>query len=192
MSNTEPHPDELLPWLANDTLAGEERARLEAHLESCARCREELAFLRALRHSVKRLGGESPGELVRERLLREIGRGSKPHRWWIPALAAAAVVIVAQGAILANLLWTREPAITPLGERMDGAVLQVRFRATATEAQMRAALQEIGGAIVDGPGALGVYRVRLQGERPASAADIEQAVQQLKQRTDTVEHVARE
>jgi hypothetical protein len=75
---------------------------------------------------------------------------------------------------------------------MDGAVLQVRFRATATEAQMRAALQEIGGAIVDGPGALGVYRVRLQGERPASAADIEQAVQQLKQRTDTVEHVARE
>lgn len=32
---------ELLPWYLNDTLGAEEKAQVEAHLESCAACRQE-------------------------------------------------------------------------------------------------------------------------------------------------------
>jgi hypothetical protein len=40
---------EALPWLANGTLDGIEAERLQAHLRSCARCRDELALLQAVR-----------------------------------------------------------------------------------------------------------------------------------------------
>jgi anti-sigma factor RsiW len=40
---------EALPWLANGTLDGAERQRVEAHLQACARCRGDLAQLSALR-----------------------------------------------------------------------------------------------------------------------------------------------
>src|SRR4051812_26542775 len=43
---------ELLPWLANDTLAGIERARVERHVSECIACRGELEQLRALRHAI--------------------------------------------------------------------------------------------------------------------------------------------
>ncbi|HHQ42366.1 MAG TPA: zf-HC2 domain-containing protein, partial [Chromatiales bacterium] len=43
----EEHPVELLPWLANGTLEGEERERVQRHVEGCARCRAELEFLQA-------------------------------------------------------------------------------------------------------------------------------------------------
>ena len=46
------HPDELLPWLANGTLAGAERQEVEAHVATCERCRRELVWLEALRNSV--------------------------------------------------------------------------------------------------------------------------------------------
>jgi hypothetical protein len=40
---------EALPWLANGTLDGAERERVEAHLRGCAHCRDELERLKALR-----------------------------------------------------------------------------------------------------------------------------------------------
>jgi hypothetical protein len=40
---------ELLPWLANGTLAGTELERVQAHLKGCAQCRADLAALHTLR-----------------------------------------------------------------------------------------------------------------------------------------------
>lgn len=37
--------DSLLPWYVNDTLHAHDRARVQAHLQVCYRCREELEFL---------------------------------------------------------------------------------------------------------------------------------------------------
>lgn len=39
---------ELIPWLVNDTLEKDTRERIEAHLCTCADCREELAFQRRI------------------------------------------------------------------------------------------------------------------------------------------------
>lgn len=40
---------DALPWLANGTLAGAELERVQAHVETCARCRADLALLRTAR-----------------------------------------------------------------------------------------------------------------------------------------------
>jgi hypothetical protein len=43
-----PEAQDALPWLANGTLAGTELERVEAHVETCADCRADLALLRTV------------------------------------------------------------------------------------------------------------------------------------------------
>ncbi len=43
---------ELLPWYVNETLTGNERARVEAHLVGCEGCRKELKELQGLKQLV--------------------------------------------------------------------------------------------------------------------------------------------
>lgn len=182
--NLDNHPDELLPWYANDTLDAAERATVGEHLKDCTRCRDEVVFLRALRKGVKAVGETSaPGELGLKRLLRDVHTKPAERSWWRPALAAAAVVIVVQAALLATF-WPRESGITPLGGPKREGVVQIEFRPTATEAQIRALLQETGATLIDGPGALGVYRIVLDKPDPA--------LTQLRARTDVVKHAAPE
>ncbi|HEX9626740.1 MAG TPA: zf-HC2 domain-containing protein [Acidiferrobacterales bacterium] len=170
--NAQPdHPDDLLPWYANDTLAGAERERVEAHLSACPRCRDELKLLKMVRAGVQSTPVEPPTEFGLKRLLRDVRREAphtaRPRLWWQPALAAAALVIVIQGMLLINL-WPRDSGIVPLGEPPI-AHLQVRFAPQATEAEMRAVLAAVDGVIVDGPGALGLYRIRLTGGADSEA-----------------------
>ena len=49
--NTAAHQEaqELLPWLANGSLSGTERDRVQAHVQGCAACRLDLAALHTLR-----------------------------------------------------------------------------------------------------------------------------------------------
>jgi hypothetical protein len=96
---------EALVALLYDELDGRERADIEAHLASCAACRQEASALRALRLE---LPAWTPPE-------RELGfaivdrtarteRVTRP-RWALPAwgLAAAAALVLAAGAAIANL-----------------------------------------------------------------------------------------
>jgi hypothetical protein len=156
------HPDDLLPWYANHTLPAAELEAVDAHLRSCSRCRGELAFLRGLREHVKASADVSlPDEVGLKRLLRQVRRSLVVQRWLRPALAAAVTVIVVQAGLIA-WLWPHEPGLDLLGgSPREGVVLQVRFDPTAPEARIRALLQERDAAIIDGPGALGVYRLRL-------------------------------
>jgi Putative zinc-finger len=160
------HPDELLPWYANRSLEGVERDAVEAHLRECARCRAELDFLGTLREQVK-LGeaAQAADEVGLRRLLRAVRHEQARPRRRLALAAAAAVVIVVQGALI-GWLATRGPAFEPLGEPAPaGVVVQLRFEPGATEAQIRDLLQAHDAVVTDGPGALGVYRVRLLGLR---------------------------
>lgn len=173
------HPDELLPWYANGTLSPEKRQEVAAHLRGCDRCRGELAFLTGLRERVKAsVDASVPDEIGLKRLLRETRRApiGPGVAWLRPALAAAVAVIVVQAGLVA-WLWTREPLIEPLGgPRHEGVVLQVRFDPAAPEARIRALLQENDATVIDGPGALGIYRLRLENVKPGDAAALAKAL----------------
>ena len=198
MHDDSTHPDELLSWYVNGTLEGPERARVEKHLESCRRCRDEAAWLARLREQIKAEGGaDAPGELGLRRLMRQVrGSEAKPRarrlQWWQPALAAAVVVIVIQSVLLVKPWQEAETGIVPLGMQVSGAVVQVEFAPTATEAQIREVLQAVDGIIVEGPGALGIYRIRLQGVSPADDARVAAAVAALRARKGVVVHAAAE
>ncbi|NKB28551.1 MAG: hypothetical protein GKR99_13755 [Rhodobacteraceae bacterium] len=63
----------LLPFLANDTLDGEERARVEAAVAADAELAVQLRALRRIRSEVKAEALDwSPGEMGLAKLLREI------------------------------------------------------------------------------------------------------------------------
>jgi hypothetical protein len=100
---------------------------------------------------------------------------SRLSGWWAtPAVgfAAAAVLTVQLGAIV-WLSRSDDDAARPMSApsaavAADAALLQVVFKDQASVAQVRAALAAAGATVVDGPGALGVWRVRV--ERNAAAA----------------------
>jgi hypothetical protein len=60
---------EALPWLANGSLCGDERERVQAHLETCALCRADLAVLHTLRAASPGLVPDCDAERALARLL---------------------------------------------------------------------------------------------------------------------------
>jgi len=193
MSENSLHPEELLPWYVNNTLSGDEREHVEQHLTSCTHCQQQVALLRAIQENIKQpLTMYTPGELGLRRLLRDVKKDSRKPRAWLPfALAASVAVVAIQTAVLVSVLIPQEPHIVPLGAHSvsDMAQLQVRFVPSASEAEIRAALNEIDGIIVDGPGALGIYHVRLAAVRADQSALIETVVQRLRAHTRVVQQV---
>ncbi len=59
---------ELLPWYANGTLESEERARVQAHLQSCSACRMELDEMRGLQSALMQELPDLSGVLMQEAL----------------------------------------------------------------------------------------------------------------------------
>ncbi len=92
---------ELLIAYLYDETGDAERARMEAHLQECAACRDELTALRGLRVGLAQWAPPRPGFDVR------VVRHGKPswRSWWMPAfgLAAAAVLVLAVASALAHV-----------------------------------------------------------------------------------------
>jgi len=194
------HPDELLPWFVNGTLSGEELARVEKHLRECKQCDQEIQFFQQVRREVREQEVPSPGELGLNRFLKQIRPEKtvpipKPRihiAWWRNPLAvAASLVIVIQFALLVST-WTPNQTYTPLsGPKPEGVILQIKFSATATETQIRQGLRSVNAVIVDGPSALGIYKIRL--DIPEQNLDaINRSMETLKQNHEVVTHLTRE
>ena len=89
------HPEDLLAEYVDGTLAPEDRARVDAHVTSCDRCREEIALAgeaRATLRSAEQLPAPVGIGLAVQRLIR---RPSRATRWG--AAVAAAVLFIAGG-----------------------------------------------------------------------------------------------
>jgi hypothetical protein len=90
-----PHREaqEVLPWLANGSLAGSELERVQAHLKGCAACRADLAALHTLRAAGPgaQPGGDADAALAR--LLPQLD-ALPPAQPAAPAPLAAAPVPV--------------------------------------------------------------------------------------------------
>lgn len=171
-----------LPWYLNGTLPEEERRQIEAHLAVCAACRAELEELSQFRLRLREVYAAQPGPSVQttlsvmERVRQEASAGRRsvsPRRTWLDGLegwcrslfvprwapALAAALLVAQAG---TLLWTivRQPAPDQVMTRSIGTPtvrFRVFFQDNATAQQIRSALLDVRGRLVDGPGGDGAY-----------------------------------
>ena len=93
------HPDDLLAEYVDGTLPERERAAVDAHLETCARCRGEVELARGAVVALRDLHDVPVPVGVTGRVLEE-ARSSAPKKTsssgptrWIAGLAAAAVIV---------------------------------------------------------------------------------------------------
>lgn len=186
----------LLPWYANGSIDEAGRRKVDACLAESKDLRAELDWLRAVRRDVQSAATPADDDLGFATLLGRIederagnvvplAKRARP-RWLAPALAIAASLVLAQAIVIGVLIGEREEGYRPLSGpvQAQGTLLQVRFQPQATEVQIRTALSEVGGELVAGPGALGIYTVRVDSAKSA------EAIRSLAARGDVVESVS--
>lgn len=185
----------MLPWYVNGTLDERGRAEVEAHLQHCGTCREEVLLHQRIAEHV-RLGRQvHPAPLASlDRLMERIEAHDASHvrRWrqqlgkWVMgralerAVIAQAVTIILLVLTVAWLVTRPEPAAeyrtlgAPAETHAPAAPrLQLQLQDTVTAAQVERLLHEVGGRIVHGPSPRGVYIIALGvsaagGERTAA------------------------
>jgi anti-sigma factor RsiW len=179
-----PHDEaeELLPWYATGQLDAADRALVENHLASCARCQRQLHAEHVLIDEFQTLTPEIDNGWVR---LRGRIEAQQPKRapvgrafaeFWhaltrpvVATLAAAQVAFVAFAAMF--LQWFSQPAYVALGSAPAAASANVivMFRPEAREAQLRAALEGSGASLVGGPTDADAYLLHVPANsRPAA------------------------
>jgi anti-sigma factor RsiW len=174
-----PHTDhaeaqDALPWLANGTLAGAELERVQAHVETCARCRADLALLRTVHAAGPAPDLDFDPDRALAKLMPQLDAAPAPaqeppgllQHWrnrlaandgtWLRAAVAAQFCAI---AVLAALL--ARPGARPVAAddyRVLGASgangmarVVVTFRPDTPEAELRRIVRASGARIVGGP-----------------------------------------
>jgi anti-sigma factor RsiW len=121
--------------------------------------------------------------------------------WLSPMPALARAVVAAQFLVIVGLagglgyaLWRDQSAATLSGTAQvgeDRSRIKVGFEESVTEAQLRKILSEVGGKIVDGPSAQGLYTIEVP-VPPANADQLDRLVQSLRARRQIVTYAERE
>lgn len=207
----------LLPWYANGTLSAEEAAEVEAALATDPLLRAHLVRIEDERiaaiESAEAL--PLPASRMADRLFAEIGKTApaarptllsrlfgglgeqiaalSPSQLGLSAAATALVLLVLGGA-LGGLVAQREltqgyqtasgdSAVNP-----SGAYLLIAFQPAATAAEIEQIVGSVGGSLVDGPRAGGLFKLRI-GEATMTAADRKAVTDRLAAEKDIVKLV---
>lgn len=197
----------LLPWYVTGKLDPADRARVEAWLAREPAMARQLELIREEQQaSVVANEAVAVPERIRPQNVanRAVSDTASPVSWlsgiagaigdffrqptagavrW--AAAAVAAIILAQAVVIGSNVWSPTPgyetASGPKSTAQDGLIVLVTFKETATIQDITKALAAIDAAIIDGPRAGGLYRVRLSNaklEGPAATARIEALRQQ--------------
>lgn len=181
-----------IPWIVNGSLPEAEGLAVQAHLQTCADCREELEFQRRLAASMT---GRSSLDIdpqaswvqLRQRL-EAAGTAQRAERHglnrtrgtsgrWVPWLVAAMVVQAIGLGVLGTMLWSRQNASTAssagvyrtlsASEVASGsATIRAVFASDMTVAKMQALLAAAGLQVQSGPSNAGVWSLE-----PARTSD---------------------
>lgn len=183
----------LLPFRVNGSLAEPEAQAVRQMLAQSRKLREEEQALDALRKEMRALEWPiSPGELGLARLNRSISAETSQGRpglrlWPKVGIAAALVALVAAGALI-----LRSPGAPKGGDLYEQAAgeagagqLIVGFDRSATQADVEALLLQNDLRIVDGPSALGLYRI--QAKNAEGMAEALMALRAARTIVDTAE-----
>lgn len=183
--------ESLLPFYVNGSLDGEELGLVEQALENNQDLRQEVIFLQNLRKSVKEQEPDSsPGEFGLKRLQKSVSNASAsekkqptPKNIWRFAAVAACLMLAIQ-TVVVNL--ESESTYTAASGNTttvaEGYVVSVTFAPNVSERVIRQLLIENNVSIIDGPSALGIYRLSVT-ENP------ENLVTLFKARPDVIESI---
>lgn len=186
MADAEPFSeDDLLAYAqgkASPALAGE----IERAMASNPGLKAEVSTTLALREALAAQDvGNAPGAFGWRRLEAEIRRETKqaapaetrrPFALWRAAAVFLGLAVLGQGAYIAATLTPQDRAgFRTATENETAHVLVVGFADSADVATVEALLRVTGGRVIDGPGALGIYRV---------AFDTQAALQEARLRYD--------
>lgn len=186
---------ELLPWLANGTLAAGERGPVRAHAQSCVICRRELEVLEAFARpaareardfsapppDMRRINARIDAEFERARRGSALAAGVR--RWaanpWRVAFVFQSLVVLALGAWLMQA--AEQPAYRTLTAPVfpgDGHYLRVVFDPGLPVAGIDERLTVHGLTQESEPSARGVYTLRF--DESADAAERDAALAALR------------
>lgn len=199
----------LLPWFATGRLDPADMARVEAFLARHPEMRRQLELIAEEASGTAAVNEalQPPRGMTIDRLMAEATRGGAaagggwlarlrelfempsagPLRW---AAAAAAVVIVAQGAAIGTLLsrdtgGSQYQTASGGGQASDGSFAIVRFADGAGAKAIAEALSGLGMTIADGPKPGGLFTVRI-GPKSLSVAEQAERISALQKRQDLV------
>jgi hypothetical protein len=179
----------LLPWYVTGRLEPPEHARVEAHLQSCEECRDEVLFERTLAQSVKDLplDAEVGWRRMERRLKVEpqqsvglVGPGAvrAGAQWGGWAVAACALVAIGV-TVVARAPQRQQQAASGLYHVLGATHsvtpgnMVVIFRPETPERAIRAELTAANARIVDGPTAADAYVLTVPtAQRPDALAKL--------------------
>jgi hypothetical protein len=174
----------LLPWRVNGTLEPGDATVFEAHLAECSECRDDLAANMALHELYS--GMPVKGPAVRPALLDALGKDAarplRTDRHFLKRHLSTRWGRVAQAAIAAAAAVTVVLFVAPAERDGDYRLLgadtpathgnaMVLFSPDTAERDLRAALEQAGARLVDGPTASGAYIVQIPEQDRAAALD---------------------
>lgn len=194
--------EQLLPFYANGTLEGQEKIEVEKRLEEDETFRLELDYLKALRKQIQQdVPSSSPGELGLARLNKVLNEerdtteyenpANDNNIWRIAAIAAVVMLILSMGVQVFTPLTNTDSYVTASGNSGQASqqVLQVFFKDTTPEGQLRALLIKEKLTIIEGPTELGFYR--LAPRKMLSDEELSSLIKRLSA-TDAVEEALKE
>ncbi|MBX2833394.1 MAG: hypothetical protein KTR28_00315 [Micavibrio sp.] len=170
---------ELLPFYVNGSLEGKEKTLVEKAIQDNPSLEKEIKFLKQLRSEVQAQEFEnSPGELGLKRLQKAIAEEklkndpiaraeskiSREQNWgWRAAAIAACLLLMLQTIVTFPMLQNSDltAASGPQIFHADGRVVNVTFAPDAQEENIRNLLLAVDASIVDGPSALGIYKLSI-------------------------------
>lgn len=175
---THDHKDEqdMLDDYVRNRLAEDDRRQVESAVQADPRLAAELAVLKSLSGVLREDASDGlDPEFGWRRLSRAIdGEARPPHsvapdhaRWWRYAAALLGVVVLGQALLLfgGRAPFEQEARFEFASEQTPAApdpMLIIAFQPDATEASIRALLDETGGRIADGPSANALYRIAFE------------------------------
>jgi len=182
----------LIPWYVNETIGERDRQRVDAHVDTCVPCRDDLAVQRRLCEaieaqpavdympsaSLKRLHARIDAmQADAASSLTPAGQpmnSPTPWRGWMAASIAAMAVAV---ALLAADRWVQfesrraQPDYTTVTNsvpRPPGEAIRAVFSPTITLVELQTILDEAQLRIVSGPTEAGVYSLASNAALPVS------------------------
>ncbi|MBI3896889.1 MAG: hypothetical protein HY308_01175 [Gammaproteobacteria bacterium] len=188
---------ELLPWYVNGTLATADREWMDQYIKDHPDVRSELRWDEFLRQAVQQVDTSAvSADVGMEKFLsriRQEQRSATPRfserlrawrrragdafagDWSVSMLTTGLIVVVVIQAVINGVLVLRQNnsdygAVRSVGGVARGPLLEVNFRADASEHEIRFLLVELGASVVGGPGQLGNYLLHVPSDKVDESA----------------------